>query len=72
MTVREKVIAEIKNMTDTELKSVADYVDFLKSKSKSHKKDGKKEALLELGKNPVTTGISDASEYLDKYTIHLG
>jgi hypothetical protein len=67
MTVREKVIDEIKNLTDTELKSVADYVDFLKAKSQGNKKNGKKDPLLGLGKKPVSTGIPDASENLDKY-----
>ena len=71
MTVREKLISDLRSLDDLQLAKVADYLTFLKSRvSKTSKKidrDKKSDPIFGLGKDPVDTGVTDASEELDSY-----
>ncbi len=69
MSVKEEVLAKIKTLNESEIKKVADYVNFLnfQESEKPQKSNGKKDTLFDLGKNPVDVGIIDASENLDDY-----
>ncbi|MFT3742775.1 MAG: hypothetical protein QM785_00645 [Pyrinomonadaceae bacterium] len=71
MTVREKLISDLRSLDDLQLAKVADYLTFLKSRvSKTSKKinrDKKIDPIFGLGKDPVDTGVTDASEELDSY-----
>lgn len=70
MTVREKILSDINVLTDAQVRQVADYLKLLKSnkRKKVAKTNGSRpDAIFKLGKHPVKTGITDASERLDKY-----
>lgn len=71
MTFREKVIADVRALNETQLKRLADYLNFLKvqNREESPEKNGNSnsDSLFNIGKNPVNIGVSDASENLDEY-----
>lgn len=70
MTTRDQIISEINILDESQLKQVADFLDFIKFRKKkiTKSKNGKcHDSISNLGKNPVETGVSDASENLDKY-----
>ena len=71
MTIREKVVSDLNLLDDVQVRQVADYLKFLKSRkiTKSKYTNGSlpKDSIFNLGKHPVETGVTDASENLDKY-----
>ncbi|CAN5632285.1 hypothetical protein BH20ACI4_BH20ACI4_35160 [soil metagenome] len=71
MTVREQVVSKLNILTDEQIKQVADFLDFLKFREKktteNSERISQKDGIFNLGKSPVETGLSDASENLDKY-----
>lgn len=71
MTVREQVVLKLNLLTEEQIKQVADFLDFLKfreKKTSEHNTDiPKNDGIFNLGENPVETGMTDASENLDKY-----
>lgn len=69
MDVKEKVLEDINTLNESQVKKVSDYVKFLQfqGKEKSHKSNGKKDSIFNIGKNPVDVGADDASENLDNY-----
>lgn len=71
MTVREQVVSKLNLLTEEQIKQVADFLDFLKfreKKTSEHNTDiPKNDGIFNLGENPVETGMTDASENLDKY-----
>lgn len=71
MTTREEVISGLELLNETQLRLVADYLKFLKSRkekgSKGNNGSLKHDSIFDLGKNPVKVGVSDASENLDDY-----
>lgn len=69
MTTREQIVSEINILNETQLKQVADYLEFLKLRQKDKNVNGnsKKDSIFNLGRNPVDCDAPDASENLDKY-----
>lgn len=68
MTTREQIISEISVLDESQLKKVAEYLNFIKFKTKDKSKNGKyQDTIFNLGKKPIETGITDASENLDQY-----
>lgn len=71
MTVREKVVSDLNLLTDEQVTLVAVYLKSLKlrTRTKSNKANGKSptDSIFKLGKDPVSIGVTDASENLDKY-----
>ncbi|MDQ3633041.1 MAG: hypothetical protein M3405_00820 [Acidobacteriota bacterium] len=69
MSVKEKVLEDINTLDKSQVKKVSDYVKFLQfqGKEKSHKSNGKKDSIFNIGKSPVDVGVNDASENLDDY-----
>jgi hypothetical protein len=71
MTTREEVISALDLLNETQLRMVADYLNFLKSrkekKSKANNGSPRNDSIFDLGKNPIEVGVSDASENLDNY-----
>ncbi len=71
MTVREQIVSKLNLLTEEQIKQVADFLDFLKFREKKTTENGENisqaDGIFNLGKNPVETGVNDASENLDKY-----
>jgi len=68
MTTREQIISEISVLDESQLKKVAEYLNFIKFKTKDKSKNGKhQDTIFNLGKKPIETGVTDASENLDQY-----
>ena len=70
MNVREKIISEINVLSDIEVKQVSQFLEFIKFQTKKQrqiKKQKRTDLIFNLGQNPVTVDVSDASENLDQY-----
>ncbi len=69
MNVKEKVLAKIDGMDEVQIKKVEDYMNFLQLQGKRMPQipNGKKDPILNIGKNPTNVGTEDASENLDDY-----
>ena len=69
MSVKEEIIAKINTLNERQIKKVADYVKFLgfQGKDTSHKSNGNKDSVFNVGKDPIDVGVNDASENLDRY-----
>lgn len=71
MTVREKIVSDLSLLSDAQINQVADYLEFLKSRKVKRPKetngDLPNDSIFNIGKNPIQTGVTDASENLDKY-----
>ena len=69
MNVREKIISEINVLSDIEVKQVSQFLEFIKFQTKKQrqiKKQKRTDLIFNLGQNPVTVDVSDASENLDQ------
>ena len=69
MTIREKVVSDLNRLDDVQVRQVADYLKFLKSRKNQTPKNPNRptDTIFNIGNNPVKTGVADASENLDKY-----
>jgi hypothetical protein len=70
MSIKEQVISEISGLDESQLKQIVVFLAALKGKKKKPgaSKTGKSEdPIFRLGRNPVKTGVTDASVNLDKY-----
>ena len=70
MTTREHIISEINVLDESQLKQIAEFLDFIKfrtNKRNKSKNGNQQDAIFSLGKKPIEIGISDASENLDQY-----
>ncbi|MEQ1603507.1 MAG: hypothetical protein ABL999_01410 [Pyrinomonadaceae bacterium] len=71
MTAREKVVSDLKMLTDEQINMVAVYLKSLKlrKRTKLPRTNGNPatDSIFTIGKDPVAVGVTDASENLDKY-----
>lgn len=71
MNTREQIISEVKILDESRLKEIAEYIDFLKFRERQKLRkpinSSLNDSIHNLGKNPVETGVNDASENPDKY-----